>query len=85
MTFSVESFSLLLKGIPNWNQNGEGYWGRGFGNLDSNPVQLVQLYEKDVQNKQHWDPEISTYLTNRLEQISMLIAESGEFTFQIYF
>ena len=19
-----------LKGIPNWNKNGEGYWGKGF-------------------------------------------------------
>ena len=56
---------------------------RVLGDLESNPVQLVGLHQKGLRSKQHWDPEISAYPTNILEQISMLIAESEEFIFQI--
>ena len=49
-----------------------------------NLVQLGGLLERSVRSKQQWDPEISAYLTDKLEQISMLNAESGEFTFRIY-
>ena len=57
---------------------------RGLGDLESNPVQFRGLHEKDVQSMQQWDPEISVYITNKLEQIFTRIAESVEFTFRIY-
>ena len=57
---------------------------RGLRDLESNPVQLGGLHEKGVRSKQQWESEISAYLTYKLEQISRLIAESGEFTFRIY-
>ena len=36
---------------------------RVLGDLESNPVQLGGLHEKDVRSKQQWDSEISAYLS----------------------
>ena len=52
--------------------------------LGVNWVQLEGHHKKGLRSKQHWDPEISAYLSNSLEQISVLITESEEFIFQIY-
>ena len=57
---------------------------RDLGDLEPNSVQLVGLHEKGLWSEQHWDLDINTSFTNKLEQISMLISESGEFTFWIY-
>ena len=42
---------LLLKMIPNWNQNGEGIEERGLGDLESNLIQHFGLYEKGLRSK----------------------------------
>ena len=72
---------LIVKENPKLKSNWEGIEERDLGDLESNPILLDWLYEKDLQSKQHWDQETSAYLTNKLEQISMWIVESGNFTF----